>query len=109
MTQGGSPRGQAPRGLLVDTLDFAGEELAVFHWDIAILADGDFAKLTRAEHAVFELVVAGASNAEIARARGSSVRTVANQVASLLKKLAAPSRFELVRRYGRSHASPRPT
>jgi DNA-binding NarL/FixJ family response regulator len=99
--------GQAPRGLSVHTL---GDEFAVFQWETEVVtAERACAALTRAERSVLELLAAGASNAQIAGARGSSVRTVANQVASLLKKLAAGSRFELVRRYGRSHADPRAT
>jgi DNA-binding NarL/FixJ family response regulator len=110
--KGGVPKeieliaGRAPRGLSVDRLEIGSDELAVFQWDIADLAaERAAATLTSAERAVLDLVVRGASNAEIARTRGSSIRTVANQVASLLRKLAATSRFELVRRYGRSCAS----
>ncbi|MFO0708660.1 MAG: helix-turn-helix transcriptional regulator [Sandaracinus sp.] len=51
--------------------------------------------LTPAEHDVLELVMRGATNAEIGRARGRAERTVANQVASLLRKLEAGSRTEL--------------
>jgi DNA-binding CsgD family transcriptional regulator len=55
--------------------------------------------LTQAEAAVLRLLVAGASNADISRARGTSVRTIANQVASLLRKLGAASRYDLIRRW----------
>jgi DNA-binding CsgD family transcriptional regulator len=48
--------------------------------------------LTPAEISVARLIVGGRSNADIARARGTSVRTVANQVASLLRKLGLGSR-----------------
>jgi DNA-binding NarL/FixJ family response regulator len=44
---------------------------------------------------VCQLLLSGASNAEIARLRRTSVRTVANQVAAILKKLGAGSRTEL--------------
>lgn len=53
-------------------------------------------RYTSAERAVLALLVGGASNAEIARARGSSPRTVANQVASLLRKSGKSSRLELI-------------
>jgi len=52
-------------------------------------------ELTPAEAAIAAAIQDGLSNAEIARARGRSPRTVANQVASLLRKLGAGSRAEL--------------
>lgn len=52
--------------------------------------------LTDAETSVAMLIVAGLSNAEIADARGCAIRTVANQVASLLVKAGAASRYELI-------------
>lgn len=55
-------------------------------------------ELTAAEQAVFALLIEGKSNADIARARGASVRTVANQVASVLKKFGVGSRSELAAR-----------
>src|SRR5437868_11224901 len=85
---------QAPTGLSVDLID---EEFAVFAWDVET---HDAARdLTPAERDVLARVVAGASNAEIAKARGTSIRTVANQIASLLRKLGASSRFDLTRRF----------
>jgi DNA-binding CsgD family transcriptional regulator len=51
--------------------------------------------LTPAEREVALAVLAGLSNADIARARGSSARTVANQVASVFRKLGVRSRAEL--------------
>lgn len=48
--------------------------------------------LTPAELEVFELMRRGMSNGEIAEARGRSPHTVANQIASILLKLRAPSR-----------------
>jgi len=53
--------------------------------------------LTQAEREVALLVVDGSTNAEIGTARGSSPRTVANQVASVFRKLEAHGRLELVR------------
>jgi len=52
-------------------------------------------QLTPAEREVLEDVIRGGSNREIAARRRASVRTVANQVAGLLKKLGAASRLEL--------------
>jgi DNA-binding NarL/FixJ family response regulator len=51
--------------------------------------------LTSAERDVLSLVRMGYTNAAIATTRQRSERTVANQVASLLKKLDAPSRRAL--------------
>jgi len=51
--------------------------------------------LTAAELEVARSAVAGMSNDAIARARRTSVRTVANQIASILRKLAVRSRAEL--------------
>jgi len=53
-------------------------------------------KLTRAETEVLELLLGGLSNEAIARARKTSVRTVANQVAAILEKTGAPSRYALM-------------
>jgi DNA-binding NarL/FixJ family response regulator len=53
------------------------------------------ATLTRSERRVAELVARGKTNQEIARARRTSVRTVANQVAAILRKLGATSRVAI--------------
>lgn len=54
--------------------------------------------LTNAERAVMALLLEGKSNAEIAKARKTAVRTVANQVASLFRKYGVGSRAELAAR-----------
>jgi DNA-binding CsgD family transcriptional regulator len=54
-------------------------------------------RLTQVEREVAELVLAGYSSATIAGQRGVSVRTIANQVASIYRKLAVRSRSELSR------------
>jgi DNA-binding NarL/FixJ family response regulator len=51
--------------------------------------------LTPAEREVLELLRRGLSNAEIARLRERSLRTVANQVSSILRKTGSPSRRAL--------------
>ena len=56
------------------------------------------ARLAPAERDIVRGVLAGRSNAEIARARGTSPRTVANQLAALFRKLRVGSRAELVGR-----------
>jgi DNA-binding NarL/FixJ family response regulator len=56
--------------------------------------------LTDAEQRVAELAARGMSNAQIATERGTSVRTVANQIASCLRKLDVGSRAALARVIG---------
>jgi DNA-binding CsgD family transcriptional regulator len=80
---------------------------------VALVCDVDdsTAGLTGAERAVLELAVLGHSNVEIARRRGSSVRTVANQLASVYGKLNVGSRRELRARLARRDCArdPRPS
>jgi DNA-binding CsgD family transcriptional regulator len=52
--------------------------------------------LSPAESEVASLLMAGRTNAEIAALRGTSLRTTANQVASLFRKLGVRSRLQLV-------------
>ncbi len=52
-------------------------------------------RLTEAEREVARFVVAGLSNEGIARRRNVSLRTIANQVSSIYRKLAVRSRREL--------------
>jgi DNA-binding CsgD family transcriptional regulator len=56
-------------------------------------------RLTHGEIDVAKLILSGASNGEIAAARSTSPRTVANQVASVLRKLGVRSRSELAAYY----------
>lgn len=51
--------------------------------------------LSAAEREIAAMVVDGMSNREIAAARGKSVRTIANQLASAFRKLSVGSRREL--------------
>ncbi len=53
-------------------------------------------RLTPAESEVVTLLLGGRSNREIADARGTTPRTIANQVASIFRKLGVHSRLELV-------------
>lgn len=62
------------------------------------------AVLTKSEREILTLLERGMSNNEIASLRSRSVRTIANQVASLLKKTRASSRRELLVRAARSAA-----
>lgn len=54
-------------------------------------------RLSAAEREVASLIVDGKTNAEIADARGTSPRTVANQVRGMFEKLGLSGRSELVR------------
>jgi DNA-binding NarL/FixJ family response regulator len=56
--------------------------------------------LTQTELVVAKLVAKGLSNAAIAQKRGTSERTVANQVAALLRKVGVPSRHHIGRALG---------
>jgi DNA-binding NarL/FixJ family response regulator len=84
---------QPPANLVAEQID---DEHVVFSWDIARPPP----ELTSAERDVLARVVRGESNQAIASARRTSVRTIANQVASLLRKTGAASRFDLIRRFG---------
>ncbi len=52
--------------------------------------------LTAAERANLSGVVGGLTNEQIARARGRSVRTVANQLAALYRRFGVRSRLEAI-------------
>jgi DNA-binding CsgD family transcriptional regulator len=64
-----------------------------------------FGQLTPAEVEVVRLVLDGLTNSEIAERRGVSDRTVANQLASVYRKLNVNSRAELVAALLRSDES----
>jgi DNA-binding CsgD family transcriptional regulator len=54
--------------------------------------------LSDSERAVAQALIAGSTNAEIARARGTSIKTVANQLYAMYRKLGVSTREELVAR-----------
>lgn len=58
------------------------------------------AELTRAERAVVVLALLGHTNSSIALQRGSTPRTVANQLASVYRKLGISGRRELAAAVG---------
>jgi DNA-binding NarL/FixJ family response regulator len=74
----------------------SGEEVVLFVWESEPVSTA----LTEAEQQVLALLLTGLSNHEIATARGTSSRTVANQVASILRALGARSRYDLISRLG---------
>jgi DNA-binding CsgD family transcriptional regulator len=89
-------------GPTVTTIEVGGERLFVIALDAPAVPSPD--RLSPSERDVAARVLAGESNAEIARARGVAVRTIANQIASIFRKLGVGSRAELAARAAR----PRP-
>jgi DNA-binding CsgD family transcriptional regulator len=83
-----------PPGLTITLIEIAGEQYAVLEFPVGIVAD---LPLTPSERKVVMGVLRSQSNAEIAAARGVSVRTIANQLASIYKKLRITSRAKLLR------------
>jgi DNA-binding NarL/FixJ family response regulator len=81
----------------------AGEELAVFSLPLAPPALPK--SLSDSERTVALALLEGLSNSEIATARHTSVRTVANQVALLFRKMGVRSRSEAVIALGRLQRS----
>ncbi len=85
------------------TLSSAAAKLGLSSTDLARLAralvvgpnDANERSLSDAEREVLALLLEGKSNAEIARARNRSIRTIANQVASILRKTDSASRHVL--------------
>jgi DNA-binding NarL/FixJ family response regulator len=76
-------------------IELDGERLVVLSAPTEIT--GALAKLTPAERDIALDVVEGSSNAAIARKRKRAVRTVANQLAAIFRKLGVGSRAELAR------------
>jgi len=89
-----SPGFTAPAGLDGGLLHVGSLPLLVLSYT---LTETDaLAKLSPAEREVATFVARGDTNAEIARRRRVSVNTVAKQVAAILRKTKAHSRFELI-------------
>jgi DNA-binding CsgD family transcriptional regulator len=91
--------GLAPIGLSASRARIGGEELAVFSFPVPPPALPE--TLSAAEREVAVALLEGLSNSEIAVARRTSARTVANQVGSLFRKLGVRSRAEAVAALGR--------
>jgi DNA-binding CsgD family transcriptional regulator len=84
-----------PPGLEAYTFDVGGDEYALLAFELPEIAVP--AGLSPAEREVVLAVAAGQSNAEIAKARGTSANTVANQLRSIYGKLKISNRIELIR------------
>jgi DNA-binding CsgD family transcriptional regulator len=83
-----------------------GDDMAVLSFPLSGVALPEC--LSAAERDVALGVIAGKSNAQIAAARGTSARTVANQVASLFEKLGVRSRQQIIALGCRSVAEANP-
>lgn len=88
----------APRDLSCRVIRSHGAELAVLSFTPS--SEG---RLTEAERDVALAVARGLSNGQIAKARGASARTIANQLAAIMKKLGVSSRVELAAQLGVMH------
>jgi DNA-binding NarL/FixJ family response regulator len=85
-----------PQGMAAHRFDVGPDAFAILEFPV-----GDPASvpapdtLTPSEQDVMRLILEGKSNQEIAHARRRAVRTIANQIASIFKKLRVGSRCEL--------------
>jgi DNA-binding CsgD family transcriptional regulator len=77
-------------------LRVGGDEYAIVAAPLPALLE----RLTTAERDVVFLALLGHSNAEIAHERGTTLRTVANQLARAYRKLGVRSRSDLVTKLG---------
>ena len=109
-----SQRLQAPVGLVVETFEEGGDTYALLQWPLERAvgrATGLDAGLPvpAAQRDVLDLLLAGMSNAEIARIRRRSIHTVAHQVDAIFRRLGVGSRLELfalVARQSRAQEKP---
>ncbi len=81
-----------PPGLRAVRQTIGDEELAILSFPLPTVSMP--AVLTPAERLVALDLLDGKSNPEIARARGTSARTIANQVAAIFRKLGVASRSD---------------
>lgn len=86
-----------PTGLSVHRFTLGSEEYVALSFPVTSASQESEAafRLTPSEHEILALLVEGRSNSEIARMRQKSPRTIANQVASIYRKLGVGSRREL--------------
>ena len=74
---------------------FSVDEAVLAVVKVPLVERSPLSKLTPVERQVASLAARGLSNAAIGRQRGKSERTIANQMASILRKLDVGSRYEL--------------
>jgi len=94
MPSGSAETAPVPRGMRAAEFRFRGEDLAVLSLPLLDLALPP--SLSEAECDIAQHLLAGRSNQAIAVARGTSTRTVANQVSALFRKLHVGSRGEFL-------------
>jgi len=89
-----------PAGLEITSFKIGSEEYVVLAFNAPTKQESVEGpkRLTASERAVMAFILQGRSNAEIARARGTSASTIANQVSMLYRKLGVSSRRELCAR-----------
>lgn len=91
----GSSEPQLPRDLRAFRFDLGGDAFAVVEFSLPGEQLASDRRLTPAEREVVRLMLQGKSNVEIATTRGTTVRTVANQVARVFDKLGVRGRLQL--------------
>lgn len=85
-----------PRGLRAHRFDVGPDAFVILEIPLrSPSAPPPCESLTDSERSVMRLMLEGQSNQQIAGVRRTAVRTVANQVASIFKKLGVGSRAEL--------------
>src|ERR1700733_725229 len=95
-----STRTHPPPGFRARRVKIDGEVFIIASY--LVETEEDEVALTDAERAVAEGAASGKSNAQIAKQRGTSARTVANLLARAFTKLGVGSRLELAARWDRS-------
>jgi len=88
----GHGRGQAEAHAHADLLVSTVADVIVFSAPTLALSS----RLSQSERSVAALLIAGHSNAEIAQARATSAKTVANQLYAMYRKFGVQTREELV-------------
>jgi DNA-binding NarL/FixJ family response regulator len=85
-----------PAGMVAHRFDIGSDAFAVLEFPLVDFATSRLASsLTESERDVMRLILEGKTNSEIALDRSRAMRTVANQVASIFRKLKIGSRCEL--------------
>lgn len=88
-----------PSDLRASRVQGSEREVVVFSYPTGSSEAALVERLTGAERGVLELLLEGKTNARIALARGTTLRTVSKQVDAVYKKLEVHSRAELSARF----------
>jgi len=103
-TRGATPTVAAPPDLRSSAMRLGAEEYVVLSYPLPELSLPE--ALSGAEREVALLLLAGDGYAQIAARRRTALRTVANQVASIFRKVGVRSRLELAVRLARPGGEP---